>query len=65
MYKFETYRNGFLALKYPNFDPKPGFLSSIEAEVISWLLNKATIFIFDILDPSFDFSGGSPSKFDK
>ena len=34
--KFETYINGFLDLEYPNFDPKHGFLSSVEAEIISF-----------------------------
>ena len=36
VYKFETYINGFLDLEYPNFDPKHGFLSSVEAEIISF-----------------------------
>ena len=30
------YVNGFLDLQYPNFDTKHGFLSSIEAEMISF-----------------------------
>ena len=33
MYQFKTYINGFLDLEYPNFDPKHGFLSSIEADI--------------------------------
>ena len=33
VHKFETYTNEFL--KSPNSDPKPGFLSSIEAEIMS------------------------------
>ena len=36
VYNFETYINGFLDLEYPNFDPKHGFLSSVEAEIISF-----------------------------
>ena len=48
VYKFEAYMNGFLDLEYPNFDPKHGFLSSIAAEIISFLPNKAAIFIFGI-----------------
>ena len=36
MFVFETYINGFLALEYPNFDPKRGFLSTVEAEIISF-----------------------------
>ena len=65
MYRFETYINGFPDLEYPNFDPKHGFLSSLEAEIISF---------FQISQP-FSFSafyvhpliiqGGSPSKVDK
>ena len=30
MYQFETYINGFLDLEYPNFDPKRGFLSTVD-----------------------------------
>ena len=33
---FETYINGFLDLEYSNFDPKHGFRSSVEAEIISF-----------------------------
>ena len=44
VYNFETYINGFLDIEYLNFDPKHGFLSSVEAEII-----------FGILSPSFDF----------
>ena len=47
-------------LEYPNFNPKHGFLSSIEAEIISFLPNKAAIFIFGISCPSFDFSKWLP-----
>ena len=67
VYKFETYMNGFLDLEYSIFDPKHDFLSSIEAEIMRFLLYKVAIFIFGILRPSFDFSflGGPPSKFDK
>ena len=45
LYHFETYINGFLDLKFPTFDPKHGFLSSIEAEKISFLPKKAAIVI--------------------
>ena len=40
--------NGFPDLKSPNFNPKHDFLSKIEAEIISFLLKKAAIFIFVI-----------------
>ena len=36
VYNFETYINGFLDLEYPIFDPKHDFLSSVEAEIISF-----------------------------
>ena len=36
MYQFETYINGFLHLEYPKFDTKHGFLSSVEAEILSF-----------------------------
>ena len=36
VHKFETYMNGFLDLEYPYFDPKYGFLSSLEAEIVSF-----------------------------
>ena len=36
MYQFETYINGFLDPNYSNFDPKHGYLSSVEAEIISF-----------------------------
>ena len=35
-------------VKSPIFDPKRDFLSKIEAEIISFLLKKAAIFIFVI-----------------
>ena len=46
----------FPEIEYSNFDPKHGFLSSIEAEIISFLPNKAANFIFSILRLSFIFS---------
>ena len=36
VYQFETYINEFLDLEYPNFDPTNDFLSSVEAEIISF-----------------------------
>ena len=36
VYNFETYIHGFLDLEYPIFDPKHGFLSSVEADIISF-----------------------------
>ena len=40
MYQFETYINGFIDLEYPNFYPKHGFLSSVEAEIISFFQRR-------------------------
>ena len=60
MYKLETHMNGFLDFEYLNSDPKHGSLSSIEAEIISFLSNEAAIFIFGILRPSFGFSRWLP-----
>ena len=50
--QFKNYMNGFTDLKSPNFDPKHDFLSGIEAEIISFLLKKAAIFIFVTFGPS-------------
>ena len=47
------YINGFLDIEYPYFDPKHGFLSSVEANKL--LPKKAAICIYGILRPSFDF----------
>ena len=38
--KFETDKLTFLDLEYPNFDPKHGFLSSVEAEIISFFQRR-------------------------
>ena len=53
---------GFLDLEYPNFDPKHGFLSSVDAEIISFCQRRQP-FAFYIHPLTFE--GGSPSKFDK
>ena len=50
--QFKNYMNGFPDLKSPNFDPKHDFLRSIEAEIISFLLKTAAIFIFVIFGQS-------------
>ena len=41
-----THINGFLELESPNFDPNHAFLSSIEAEIITFLSKKAAILFF-------------------
>ena len=55
VYKFETYINGFLDPEYPNFDPKHGFLSSVETEIMSFCQRRQPFAFFGILRPSFDF----------
>ena len=65
MYRFETYINGFLDLEYPNFDPKHGFLSSVEAEIISFFQRMHPFAFSAFYVHPLTFEGGSPSKFDK
>ena len=55
VYNFETYINGFLDLEYPNSDPKHGFLSSVEAEIISFCHRRQPFAFFSIFRPSFNF----------
>ena len=65
MYQFETYINGFLDLEYPNFDPKHGILSSVEAEIISFFQRRQPFAFSAFYVHPLTFEGGSPSKFDK
>ena len=65
MYRFETYINGFLDLEYPNFDPKHGFLSSVEAEIISFFQRRQPFAFSAFYVHPLTFGDGSPSKFDK
>ena len=65
MYQFETYINGFLDLEYPNFDTKHGFLSSVEAEIISFCQRRQPFAFSAFYVKPLTFEGGSPSKFDK
>ena len=48
IYQLETDISRFLDPEYPNFDPKLGFISSMEAEIFTFLPNKAAIFIISI-----------------
>ena len=41
--------NGFLEPESPNFDPNHAFLSSIEAEIITFLPKKVAILFFILL----------------
>ena len=45
---FETYINGLLEPESPNFDPDHAFLSSIEAEIITFLPKKAAIWFIGL-----------------
>ena len=65
VYKFETYMNGFIDLEYPNFYPKHGFLSSVEAEIIRVCQIRQPFLFSAFYVPPLIFQGGSPSKFDK
>ena len=56
---------GFLDLEYPNFDPKHGFLSSVEAEIISFFQRRQPFAFSAFYVHPLTFEGGSPSKFDK
>ena len=46
LHQFETHINGFLGPESPNFDPNHAFLSSIEAEIITFLPKKVAILAF-------------------
>ena len=43
MHQFEINTNGFLDLESPGFSINHAFLSSIEAQIITFLLKKAPI----------------------
>ena len=57
--------NGFPDLKSPNLDPKHGFLSSVEAEIISFCHRRQPFAFSAFFVHPLIFEGGSPSKFDK
>ena len=65
MYQFKTYINGFLDLEYPNFDTKHGFLSSVEAEIISFCQRRQPFAFSAFYVHPLTFEGGSPSIFDE
>ena len=52
-------------VKKPNFDPKHGFLSSVEAEIISFCQRRQPFAFSAFYVHPLTFEGGSPSKFDK
>ena len=65
MYQFEIYINGFLDLEYPSFDPKHGFLSIVEAEIISFCQTRQPFSFSAFYVHPLIFQGGSPSKVDR
>ena len=65
VYNSETYMDGFLDLEYPIFDPKHGFLSSVEAEIISFCQRRQPYAFSAFYVHPLTFGGGSPSIFDK
>ena len=65
VYKFENYINGFLDLEYPNFDAKHGFLSNIEAEIISFFRTRQPFSFSAFYIHPMIFLSGSSSKFGK
>ena len=56
----ETHINGFLEPESPNFYPNHAFLSSIEAEIITFLPKKAVILVFCLLWPSYKYFNVAP-----
>ena len=60
LHQFETHINGFLEPKSPNFDPNHAFLSSIEAEKITFLPKKVAILVFWLLQPSYKYFNVAP-----
>ena len=65
VYNFETYINGFLDLEFPIFYPKHDFLSSVEAETISFCKRRQPFAFSALYVHPLTFEGGSPSVFDK
>ena len=53
LHQFKTHINGFLEPESPNFDPNHTFLSSLEAEIITFLPKKVAILFFLLLRPSY------------
>ena len=60
LHQFEAYINGFLKSESPNFDPNHAFLSSLEAEIITFLPKKAAILVFGLLRPSYRYFNMAP-----
>ena len=56
--------NGFLETESPNFDPNHAFLSSIEAEIITFLPKKTANLFLASTTVLLIFQRGSPSRID-
>ena len=63
--RFNQAEDGFLDLEFPNFDTKHGFLSSVEAEIISFCQRRQPFAFSAFYVHPLTFEGGSPSIFDK
>ena len=59
-HQFSTHIYGFLEPESPNFDPNHAFLSSLEAEIITFLPKKAAILFFCLLWPSYKYFNVAP-----
>ena len=64
LYQFETYINGFLEFKFPNFDPKHGILNSIEAGITVVCRIRQSFSCSAFYIHPLTFQGESPSKFE-
>ena len=58
--QFENHINGYLEPESPNFDPNYAFLSSIEAEIITFLPKKAAILDLGLSWPSYKYFNMAP-----
>ena len=65
VYNFETYIIGFLDLEYPNFYLRHGFLSNVEAEIISFCQRRQPFAFSVFYVHPLTFEGGSQVQFDK
>ena len=55
LHQFETHVNGFLEPESPNFHPNHAFLTSIKAEIITFLPQKVVILFFLLLRTSYRY----------
>ena len=60
MHQCKTYINGLFDAESPNFEPNHEFLSSIEAEPITFLEKKAAILVICLLLPYYKYFNVAP-----